>query len=65
VGEGFIKAAAARVTKLGSQLEELAALEVDHGAEALVGALSRALELIKGLSITPPGITHPDKPRQP
>jgi transposase len=45
VGEAFIKAAAAAgVTKLGAELEELAALEAAHGADALVGALSRALE---------------------
>jgi transposase len=45
VGEAFIKAAAAAgVTKLGTELEELAALEAAHGREALVGALSRALE---------------------
>jgi transposase len=45
VGEAFIKAAAAAgVTKLGAELEELAALEAAHGREELVGALSRALE---------------------
>lgn len=45
VGEAFIKAAAAAgVTKLGSELEELAGLEAAHGREALVAALSRAVE---------------------
>ena len=45
VGEAFIKAAAAAgVTKLGVELEELAGLEAAHGRDALVGALSRALE---------------------
>jgi hypothetical protein len=45
IGEAFIKgAAAAGVAKLGSELEELAGLEVAHGREALVGALARALE---------------------
>jgi transposase len=45
VGEAFIKAAAAAgVTKLGSELEELAALEAAHGREALVAALTRAVE---------------------
>jgi len=45
VGEAFIKAAAAAgVTKLGVELEELAGLEAAHGRDALVAALSRALE---------------------
>ena len=45
VGEAFIKAAAAAgVTKLGAELEELAALEAAHGADALVAALARAVE---------------------
>ena len=45
VGEAFIKAAAAAgVTKLGSELEELVGMEAAHGREALVAALSRALE---------------------
>jgi hypothetical protein len=45
VGEAFIKAAAAAgVTKLASQLEELAALQAAQGREALVAALARALE---------------------
>jgi transposase len=45
VGEAFIKAAAAAgVTKLGAELEELAALEAAHGREALAAAMSRALE---------------------
>lgn len=45
VGEAFIKAAAAAgVTKLASELEELAGLKAAHGEEALVAALARALE---------------------
>ena len=45
VGEAFIKAAAAAgVSKLSAELEELADMEAAHGAEALVAALSRALE---------------------
>lgn len=45
VGGAFIKAAAAAgVTKLGTQLEELAAMEAAHGREALVAALARAVE---------------------
>ena len=45
VGEAFIKAAAAAgVTRLGPELEELAALEAAHGADALVAALARAVE---------------------
>ena len=45
VGEAFIKAAAAAgVTRLGAELEELAALEAAHGRDALVAALARAVE---------------------
>jgi transposase len=45
VGEAFIKAAAAAgVTRLAAELEELAALEVAHGTDALVAALARAVE---------------------
>jgi transposase len=45
VGEAFIKAAAAAgVTKLSSELEELAALEAAHGRDALAAALGRAIE---------------------
>jgi len=32
------------VTKLGSELEELAALDAAHGKDALVAAMSRAIE---------------------
>jgi transposase len=43
VAEAFIKgAAAAGVTKLGGELEELAGLQAAHGTEALVAALGRA-----------------------
>jgi len=42
--EAFLKgAAAAGVTKLGAELEELAALKAAHGPQALVAALSRAV----------------------
>ena len=45
VGEAFIKAAAAAgVTKLGAELQELAGLEAAHGTEVLVAALARAVE---------------------
>jgi transposase len=45
VGEAFIKAAAAAgVTRLGAELEELVALEAAHGRDALVAALGRAVE---------------------
>ncbi len=45
VGEAFIKrAAAAGVTKLGTELAGIAALEAAHGREALVAALARASE---------------------
>ena len=45
VGEAFIKgAAAAGVTRLGAELEEVAALEAAHGREALSSALARAVE---------------------
>jgi transposase len=42
--EAFLKGAAgAGVTRLGKQVEELAALEAAHGTEALVAALERAV----------------------
>ena len=45
VAETFIKAAAgAGVTKLGSELAELAALEAAHGRDALIAALERAID---------------------
>lgn len=45
VGEAFIKgAAAAGVTKLGSELAELVALEAAHGRGQLIAALERAVE---------------------
>ena len=45
MGEAFIKAAAATgTTRLGAELEELAALEAAHGRDALVAALGRAVE---------------------
>lgn len=45
VGEAFIKgAAAAGVTRLGAELEELATLEAAHGRDALVAALVKAVE---------------------
>ncbi len=44
-GEAFIKAAAAAgVTKLGSELEELAAMEAIYGREPLMAAMARARE---------------------
>jgi transposase len=48
VGETFIKAAAAAgVTRLASELEELAALEPAHGRAALVAAMARALQFCR------------------
>ena len=45
VGEAFIKgAAAAGVTKLGSELADLVVLEAAHGREALIAAMERAVE---------------------
>lgn len=45
VGEAFIKgAAAAGVTKLRAELEELVGLLATHGHEALVAAMARAVE---------------------
>jgi transposase len=45
VGEAFIKGAAgAGVTKLASELAEIAALEASHGRDALMAALARAVE---------------------
>jgi hypothetical protein len=45
VGEAFIKgAAAAGVTKLGSELAELVALEAAHGRPAVIAAMERAVE---------------------
>ncbi len=42
--EAFITgAAAAGHTRLGPELEELAALEAAHGRDALIGALERAV----------------------
>jgi hypothetical protein len=44
VAEAFIKgAAAAGVTKLGADLEELAGLQAAHGTEELIAALTRAV----------------------
>jgi len=44
VAEAFLRgAAAAGVTKLGVELEQLAGLEAAHGAEVLVAALERAV----------------------
>ena len=45
IGEAFIKgAAAAGVTKLGAELEELVGLEAAHGREPFVAGLARAVE---------------------
>jgi hypothetical protein len=44
VAEAFIKgAASAGVTKLGTELEELAGLQAAHGTEVLLAALTRAV----------------------
>ena len=70
VGEAFIKAAAAAgVTKLGAELEELAGLEAAHGTEALVAALARALEFsrfrasdVRSIMAAGKGAPRPAKP---
>ncbi|GAC1364836.1 MAG: hypothetical protein NVSMB32_07750 [Actinomycetota bacterium] len=44
MAEAFIRgAAAAGVTKLGGELEELAGLQAAHGTDALIAALGRAV----------------------
>jgi hypothetical protein len=70
VGEAFIKgAAAAGVTKLGSELTELMALEAAHGRPALVAALERAVEFgrwragdVRSILAAGPGVARPARP---
>ncbi len=70
VGEAFIKAAAAAgVTKLGTELEELAGLEAAHGREELVSALARAVEFsryraadVRSILAAGKGVPRPSAP---
>jgi hypothetical protein len=72
VGEAFIKgAAAAGVTRLGTELEEIAALEAAHGRDALVAALARAVEFsrykaadVRSILAAGPGAPRPQAPGQ-
>ena len=72
VGEAFIKgAAAAGVTKLGSELAELMALEAAHGRPALIAALERAVEFgrwragdVRSILAAGPGVARPARPGQ-
>ena len=70
VGEAFIKgAAAAGVTRLAAELEEVAALEAAHGREALSSALARAVEFgrfrasdVRSILAAGKGVPKPSKP---
>jgi transposase len=66
----FIKAAAAAGnSKLGGDLDELAALEAAHGRDALIAALERAVEFgryrasdVRSILAAGTGVTHPTQP---
>lgn len=70
VGEAFIKgAAAAGVTKLGTELADIAALETSHGRDALIAALGRAVEFgrwragdVRSILAAGPGVARPARP---
>jgi len=70
VAETFIKAAAgAGVTKLGSELAELAALEAAHGRVALIAALERAIDFgrfraadVRSILAAGTGVARPTRP---
>jgi transposase len=70
VGEAFIKAAAAAgVTKLSSELADIAALEAAHGRAPLVAALARATEFgrfrladVRSILAAGRGTPHPSSP---
>ena len=53
VGEAFIKGAAtAGVSRLGSELDEVVALQAAYGREALAAALARATEFSRSGPLT-------------
>ena len=66
----FIKAAAAAGnSKLGSDLDELAALQAAHGSDALIAALERAVEFgrhrasdVRSILAAGTGVAHPASP---
>ena len=70
VAESFIKAAAAAgMTSLGSDLDELAALEAAHGRSALIAALERAVAFgrfraadVRSILAAGPGVARPTRP---
>lgn len=70
VGEAFIKgAAAAGVTKLGSELADIAALEASHGRDALIAALRRAVDFgrwraddVRSILAAGLGVARPTRP---
>lgn len=70
VGEAFIKgAAAAGVTKLGSELAGIAALEAAHGRAALIAALERAVDFgrwrvadVRSILAAGTGVPRPARP---
>ncbi|MGH3574089.1 MAG: IS21 family transposase [Gemmatimonadales bacterium] len=70
LGEAFIKgAAAAGVTKLGSELADIAALEASHGREALTAALGRAVHFgrwragdVRSILAAGAGVARPTRP---
>jgi transposase len=70
VAETFIKAAAgAGVTKLGSELAELAGLEAAHGRDALIAALERAVDFgrfraadVRSILAAGTGVARPTRP---
>jgi transposase len=72
VGEAFIKgAAAAGVTKLGTELADIAALEASHGRQALVAALGRAVSFgrfrtadVRSILAAGKGVPRPCRPGQ-
>jgi hypothetical protein len=68
--ETFLRrAAAAGVTRLGVELEELAVLEAAHGRDVLVAALERAVAFhrwraadVRSILAAGTGIPHPSSP---
>ena len=70
VGEAYIKgAAAAGVTKLGAELEELVGLGAAHGRDALVAAMARSVEFgrfraadVRSILAAGAGLPRPAKP---
>jgi len=70
VAESFIKAAAgAGMTKLGSDLDELAAMQAAHGRDALIAALERAIAFgryraadVRSILAAGTGVARPTRP---